>query len=75
VKAEDLDQCLRMRYQVYCLENPFEDPAAHSGERETDRYTGIPSTACCATSRPASRSAPSASVLHGCTRLSQKKSN
>jgi N-acyl amino acid synthase of PEP-CTERM/exosortase system len=38
VKAEDLDQCLRMRYQVYCLENPFEDPAAHSGERETDRY-------------------------------------
>jgi N-acyl amino acid synthase of PEP-CTERM/exosortase system len=38
VGAEEIDQCLRMRYQVYCLENPFEDPAAHSSERETDRY-------------------------------------
>jgi N-acyl amino acid synthase of PEP-CTERM/exosortase system len=36
--AEEIDQCLRLRYQVYCLENPFEDPAVHASERETDRY-------------------------------------
>jgi hypothetical protein len=36
--AEEIDQCLRLRYHVYCLENPFEDPAVHASERETDRY-------------------------------------
>lgn len=31
-----LDRVLRIRYQVYCIENPFEDPARHPDGRETD---------------------------------------
>jgi N-acyl amino acid synthase of PEP-CTERM/exosortase system len=41
LKAEtpDLrDQAFRLRYQVYCVENPFEDPAEHRDGRETDEY-------------------------------------
>lgn len=31
-----LDQVFAIRYQVYCVENPFEDPAENLGEREMD---------------------------------------
>jgi N-acyl amino acid synthase of PEP-CTERM/exosortase system len=31
-----LDQAYRLRYQVYCVENPFEDPAQQIDGRETD---------------------------------------
>jgi N-acyl amino acid synthase of PEP-CTERM/exosortase system len=33
-----LDQVFRLRYQVYCVENPFEDPAEHLDGREIDEY-------------------------------------
>jgi N-acyl amino acid synthase of PEP-CTERM/exosortase system len=33
-----LDQVYRLRYQVYCVENAFEDPAEHCDGRETDEY-------------------------------------
>jgi N-acyl amino acid synthase of PEP-CTERM/exosortase system len=33
-----LDQVYRLRYQVYCVENPFEDPAEHCDGRERDEY-------------------------------------
>jgi N-acyl amino acid synthase of PEP-CTERM/exosortase system len=33
-----LDQVFRLRYQVYCVENPFEDPAEHLDGREMDEY-------------------------------------
>jgi len=36
--AIDLEQVHRLRYQVYCVENPFEDPAAHPHGREIDEY-------------------------------------
>ena len=32
------EEAYRLRYQVYCLENPFEDPAENPGGLETDRY-------------------------------------
>src|SRR5579864_5647353 len=31
-----LDEAYRLRYQVYCVENPFENPAEHVDGRETD---------------------------------------
>src|SRR6266566_3725494 len=31
-----LDEVYRLRYQVYCIEKGFEDPAAHPDARETD---------------------------------------
>jgi N-acyl amino acid synthase of PEP-CTERM/exosortase system len=41
VKADTpslLDQVYRLRYQVYCIENPFEDPEEHPDGREKDEY-------------------------------------
>src|SRR5437879_199197 len=35
---ELLDAAHLLRYQVYCVENAFENPAQHPGQRETDRY-------------------------------------
>lgn len=35
---ELLDQVFRLRHKVYCVENPFEDPAAHPDGREKDLY-------------------------------------
>lgn len=32
------EEAYRLRYQVYCVENPFEDPADNPGEMETDDY-------------------------------------
>jgi N-acyl amino acid synthase of PEP-CTERM/exosortase system len=32
------EQSFRLRYQVYCVENPFEPVAENPGERETDQY-------------------------------------
>src|SRR3954454_8193924 len=31
-----LDRVYQIRYQVYCVENPFEDPAQNVGAREID---------------------------------------
>ena len=41
VAAEDddlRDRIFELRYQVYCLEHPFEDPADNPNGRETDAY-------------------------------------
>jgi N-acyl amino acid synthase of PEP-CTERM/exosortase system len=35
---ELLDAAHALRYQVYCVEHQFEDPARQQGERERDRY-------------------------------------
>src|SRR5689334_21595845 len=35
---EMLDAAHRIRYQVYCVENAFEDPAQHPDQKEIDRY-------------------------------------
>jgi N-acyl amino acid synthase of PEP-CTERM/exosortase system len=35
---ELLDAAYALRYQVYCIEHAFEDPAVQIGEREIDRY-------------------------------------
>lgn len=35
---ELLEEAYALRYQVYCLEHAFEDPSAHSGEREVDEF-------------------------------------
>lgn len=32
------DICFRLRYQVYCIENAFEDPNENTGALETDAY-------------------------------------
>lgn len=32
------DAALRLRYQVYCIENPFEDPSDNPNGREQDAY-------------------------------------
>lgn len=32
------EEVFRLRYQVYCVENPFEDPAAHPDGLEHDAY-------------------------------------
>ena len=34
----DLEAAYRLRYQVYCVENPFERKEDNPGERETDRF-------------------------------------
>ena len=39
--AEELDEVFKLRYQVYCLENPFENPEDNENERETDDYDNI----------------------------------
>jgi N-acyl amino acid synthase of PEP-CTERM/exosortase system len=37
--SDDLrDTAFRLRYRVYCVENPFEDPSANSDGRETDEF-------------------------------------
>lgn len=36
--AELLDEVLVLRYQVYCIEHPFEDPAEHAEGREKDSF-------------------------------------
>jgi len=36
--AERLDAAYRLRYQVYCVENPFENADEHLDERERDQY-------------------------------------
>ena len=36
-----LDQVYRLRYQVYCIENQFEDPNEHGDERERDEYDAV----------------------------------
>src|SRR5579864_9641579 len=33
---ELLDEAYRLRYQVYCIEHPFENPAEHRNGREMD---------------------------------------
>jgi N-acyl amino acid synthase of PEP-CTERM/exosortase system len=33
-----LEAAYRLRYQVYCVENPFENPAEHPEELESDAY-------------------------------------
>lgn len=33
-----LDEALRLRYQVYCVEHAFENPLEHPNGREIDRY-------------------------------------
>ena len=33
-----LEAAYALRYQVYCVEHAFEDPAQQIGEREIDRY-------------------------------------
>jgi len=35
---ELLDEALRLRYQVYCVEHAFENPLEHPDGREVDRY-------------------------------------
>lgn len=35
-----LEEAYRLRYQVYCVENPFEDPAENPDGLETDEYDG-----------------------------------
>src|ERR1700733_1139731 len=36
--AERRDCAYRLRYQVYCVEHAFLDPAANPGEREIDEF-------------------------------------
>lgn len=36
--AERRDEAYRLRHQVYCVENPFENPAEHLDGRERDEY-------------------------------------
>jgi N-acyl amino acid synthase of PEP-CTERM/exosortase system len=37
--SEELrDTAFRLRYRVYCIENPFEDPSANSDGREQDEF-------------------------------------
>ena len=35
---EQIRECLRLRYQVYCIENPFEDPLQNPGSIESDEF-------------------------------------
>jgi N-acyl amino acid synthase of PEP-CTERM/exosortase system len=35
---EEIDEVFRLRYQVYCVENPFENPAEHLDGRESDEF-------------------------------------
>jgi len=36
--AEAISECFRLRYQVYCVENRFEDPLRNPGGLETDEF-------------------------------------
>jgi N-acyl amino acid synthase of PEP-CTERM/exosortase system len=36
--AEQIRECFRLRYQVYCVENPFEDPLRNPGGLEIDEF-------------------------------------
>jgi N-acyl amino acid synthase of PEP-CTERM/exosortase system len=36
--AAQREQAFRLRYEVYCVEHPYEDPAENPGGLETDRY-------------------------------------
>ena len=38
VSGEQLQEALRIRYQVYCVENPFENPADHPDGLERDEF-------------------------------------
>jgi len=38
VAGEELQEALRIRYQVYCLENPFENPGDHPDGFERDEF-------------------------------------
>ena len=35
-----IDTAFRLRYRVYCVENPFEDPSRNPDGRETDEHDG-----------------------------------
>ena len=35
---EQIRECFRLRYQVYCVENPFEDPLQNPNGLETDEF-------------------------------------
>lgn len=37
---ELIDECYKLRYQVYCIEHPFEDPDPAKGEYERDEFDG-----------------------------------
>jgi hypothetical protein len=58
---ELLDAAYALRYQVYCVEHAFEDPAQQVGEREMDRYD--------AQSAHAVLIAKSTGLVVGCVRL------
>lgn len=58
---ELLDAVHALRYQVYCVEHPFEDPTQQSGARERDRYD--------AQSVHAALIAKSSGSVVGCVRL------
>jgi N-acyl amino acid synthase of PEP-CTERM/exosortase system len=58
---ELLDAAHALRYQVYCVEHAFEDPAQQVGEREIDRYD--------AHSAHAVLIAKSTGLVVGCVRL------
>jgi N-acyl amino acid synthase of PEP-CTERM/exosortase system len=58
---ELLDAVHALRYQVYCVEHPFEDPTQQSGGRERDRYD--------AQSVHAALIAKASGNLVGCVRL------
>jgi N-acyl amino acid synthase of PEP-CTERM/exosortase system len=36
--TEQIRECFRLRYQVYCVENAFEDPLQNPGGLETDEF-------------------------------------
>lgn len=39
--SDDLiDECYRLRYKVYCVENPLKEPDPEEGEYERDEYDG-----------------------------------
>lgn len=37
---ELIDECYKLRYQVYCVEHPFEEPNPEIGEYERDEFDG-----------------------------------
>src|SRR3546814_17158147 len=41
------DEVFRLRYQVYCVENPFEDPAEHPDGRSEERRVGKECVSTC----------------------------
>lgn len=44
-KARQLEEVHRLRYQAYCIEHPFEDPAQHPGGLERDEHDPVSSHA------------------------------